>query len=80
MYVYIYIYIYTCIHITPSCASSSLSSLTHLRKLAPRLTHIEPSPTLFPGPKQCIDLVTIKEPQEYCPDGTVTHLNYDRLL
>ena len=28
----------------PSCASSTSSHLTHLRKLAPHFTHIEPSP------------------------------------
>ena len=32
----------------PSCASSSLSHLTHLRKLAPHFTHVEPSPIFHP--------------------------------
>ena len=32
----------------PSCASSTFSHLTHLRKLAPHFTHIEPSPHFPP--------------------------------
>ena len=31
-----------------SCASSTLSCLTHLRKLAPHCTHIDPSPIFHP--------------------------------
>ena len=37
----------------PSCASSSLSSLTHLRKLAPHFTHIEPSTVSHPPVVAC---------------------------
>ena len=35
----------TCDTSKPSCASSSLSHLTHSRKLAPHLAHVGPSPS-----------------------------------
>ena len=39
-----------------SCISSSLSHLTHLRKLAPHLTHFEPSPFFHPPSPVCLSI------------------------
>ena len=41
-----------------SCASSSLSHFTHLRKLAPRFTHLEPPPNC-PSPICCSSMTDV---------------------
>ena len=67
MYVYIYIYIYMYIYIY-------IYIPTSVNGIDPRSALV----TTTPATTTC--RCYIKGPPEYCQDGTVTHLNYNRLL
>ena len=59
----------TCLCETPSCASASLSHLTHLRKLAPQFTHW--AVTRFPSPFFCLLIYGLDSISILCLRGKI---------